>query len=160
MAIIKVKRGLNANLAAATLEVGELALTTDTKKLYIGTTGSDKVLLNPDASNAVNSVAGKTGVVVLAKGDVGLSAVDNVQQAPLTHVGSGGTAHAVATTSVNGFMVSTDKSKLDGITAGAQPNRVISTQVQAEAGTDNATDMTPLRVAQAIAASTIDGGTF
>lgn len=34
---------------------------------------------------------------------------------PLSHVGSGGSAHAVVTTSVNGFMSATDKTKLDGI---------------------------------------------
>jgi hypothetical protein len=39
--------------------------------------------------------------------------------APIAHVGSSGTAHAAVTTSVNGFMISTDKTKLDGISAGA-----------------------------------------
>ena len=35
--------------------------------------------------------------------------------APSTHVGATGTAHGVATTSVNGFMSAADKTKLDGI---------------------------------------------
>lgn len=158
MTTIKIKRGLNANVGTLTLADGELALVTDTNKLIVG---PSKTVLNPDApAAAVSSVAGKTGAVTLVKGDVGLGNVDNVQQAPMTHVGAGGTAHAAVTTSVNGFMISTDKSKLDGITAGAQPNRSIASQAQAETGTDNATDMTPLRVAQAVAASTIDGGTF
>lgn len=39
--------------------------------------------------------------------------------APSSHVGAGGTAHAVASTSVNGFMSSADKLKLNGIAAGA-----------------------------------------
>lgn len=39
--------------------------------------------------------------------------------ADASHVGSGGSAHAAATTSVNGFMSSADKSKLDGIAANA-----------------------------------------
>lgn len=43
--------------------------------------------------------------------------------APIAHVGATGTAHGVVTTSVNGFMSSTDKTKLDGITDGAQPNQ-------------------------------------
>lgn len=38
---------------------------------------------------------------------------------PSSHVGSTGTAHDIATTSVNGFMSSTDKSKLNGIAANA-----------------------------------------
>lgn len=49
------------------------------------------------------------------------SALD--EKAPLTHVGSTGDAHGVATTSVNGFMSSTDKSKLDGIATGAEVNQ-------------------------------------
>lgn len=172
--------------------------------------------------NTVNSVAGKTGAVTLAKGDVGLGNVDNVQQAPISHVGAGGTAHAAATTSAAGFMSAADKSKLDsiasgannyvhpsthppsiisqdasnrfvtdaekaawnakagtavattsanglmsaamvtklnGIAAGAQVNRSQSTQAQAIAGTDNTTDMTPLRVREAIDARTRYGTT-
>jgi len=172
--------------------------------------------------NTVNSVAGKTGAVTLAKGDVGLGNVDNVQQAPISHVGAGGTAHAAATTSAAGFMSAADKSKLDsiasgannyvhpsthppsiisqdasnrfvtdaekaawnakagtavattsanglmsaamvtklnGIAAGAQVNRSQATQAQAIAGTDNTTDMTPLRVREAIDARTRYGTT-
>ncbi|MEG1720006.1 MAG: hypothetical protein RR306_06735 [Clostridia bacterium] len=43
---IQLKRGLSANLDAATLLVGEPALVTDTGKLYIGD-GTQKVLINP-----------------------------------------------------------------------------------------------------------------
>lgn len=39
--------------------------------------------------------------------------------APVAHVGAGGSAHAAATGSVAGFMSAADKSKLDGIAAGA-----------------------------------------
>ncbi len=39
--------------------------------------------------------------------------------APSAHVGATGSAHGVATTSVNGFMSSTDKTKLDGVAANA-----------------------------------------
>lgn len=158
MPIIKIKRGLNANVGALTLLDGELALVTDTGKLLAG---PSKTVLNPDAPAAlVSSVAGRTGAITLTKTDVGLANVTNVAQAPSTHVGTGGTEHAAVTTSVNGFMISTDKTKLDGIAAGATVNRTIATQAEAEAGTLNTVDMTPLRVAQAIAASTIDGGTF
>lgn len=47
-------------------------------------------------------------------------------KAPATHVGSSGGAHANATAAVAGFMSSGDKSKLDGIAAGAQVNSVTS----------------------------------
>jgi hypothetical protein len=46
--------------------------------------------------------------------------------APIAHVGSGGTAHAAASTSVAGFMSAADKTKLDGIAAGAQVQAVSS----------------------------------
>ena len=67
----------------------------------------------------VDSVAGRTGAVTLTKSDVGLANVDNVQQAPISHVGATGNAHGVATDVVNGFMTSTDKTKLDGVAANA-----------------------------------------
>ena len=38
---------------------------------------------------------------------------------PIAHAGAGATAHSAATTSVNGFMSSADKTKLDGIASGA-----------------------------------------
>jgi hypothetical protein len=62
-----------------------------------------------------------------------------------------GHTHADATTSAAGFMSASDKSKLDGIEAGAQVNPAIASQAEAETGTDNAKTMTPLRTAQAIA---------
>jgi hypothetical protein len=62
-----------------------------------------------------------------------------------------GHTHAAATTSAAGFMSASDKSKLDGIEAGAQVNAAIATQAEAEAGTNNAKMMTALRTAQAIA---------
>lgn len=110
---------LNSNSDILDAEVTKLASTTEAGRM----SAVDKVKLNGIAAgaqvNAVTSVAGKTGAVTLAKADVGLGNVDNVQQAPLTHVGTGGTAHAAATTTTAGFMSATDKSKLDGIAAGA-----------------------------------------
>lgn len=42
---------------------------------------------------------------------------------PASHVGSGGTQHADATTSVAGFMSAADKTKLNGVAAGATANQ-------------------------------------
>lgn len=58
----------------------------------------------------------------LTRGAAGLKVTDNTY-APFSHVGSGGSAHAVATTGVHGFMSSSDKTKLDGIATGAQVNQ-------------------------------------
>ncbi|WP_020621172.1 phage tail protein [Paenibacillus daejeonensis] len=75
--------------------------------------------------NTVTSVAGKTGAVALVKADVGLGNVDNVQQAPLTHVGAGGPAHAAATASVAGFLSAADKDKLDKSTSSSTANSLM-----------------------------------
>lgn len=40
--IIKIKRGLSSNISNATLEQGELAITTDTQDLYVGTGSGNK----------------------------------------------------------------------------------------------------------------------
>ena len=64
-----------ANLAAfpATGETGKIYVALDTNKTYRWS-GSAYVYIT---SGAVDSVAGKTGVVTLTKSDVGLSSVDN-----------------------------------------------------------------------------------
>ncbi len=45
---------------------------------------------------------------------------------PSTHIGSGGSSHALATISTSGFMSFNDKSKLNNIESGAQVNTVTS----------------------------------
>lgn len=52
---------------------------------------------------------------------------------PAAHVGTGGTEHADATTTAAGFMSASDKTKLDGIEAGAEVNNISDV---------NATDLT------------------
>lgn len=81
---IRVKRGLEANRIGVTPDAGEPLFTTDTKKLYVGdgmTPGGIEVDLNGGVPAPVQSVAGKTGAVTLAKSDVGLSSVDNTADA-------------------------------------------------------------------------------
>lgn len=59
---------------------GDVAVRTDENKTYRLSTNSPSTLVDwieIPAAGAVTSVAGKTGTVVLAKGDVGLGAVDN-----------------------------------------------------------------------------------
>jgi hypothetical protein len=53
----------------------------------------------------------------------GSQAKANAVQSNLnSHTGSGGSAHALATTGAHGFMSNTDKSKLNGIESGAEAN--------------------------------------
>jgi len=101
------------------------------------------------AGGAVDSVNGQTGVVVLDTDDIAegvsnlyftngraaaaapVQTVDgqtgavslSSSYAPLSHVGGGGAAHSNAVAAgAAGFMTGADKTKLDGIAAGAQVN--------------------------------------
>ena len=92
-------------------------------------TGSNGRFLRAGAT--ANSASWQTA----AKGDVGLGNVDNTSDLdkPVStatsaalagkldnaHAGSGGAAHAQATTSVDGFMSAADKTKLNGVATGA-----------------------------------------
>ncbi len=77
-----------------------------------------------------NDVANSLSIANIDKGTIAVTAheaaVDphpqyltttegNAAYTPISHVGSGGTQHANATTSVSGFMSAADKTKLDGI---------------------------------------------
>ncbi|EGW39150.1 hypothetical protein DOT_2883, partial [Desulfosporosinus sp. OT] len=74
----------------------------------VGTAGTYKSV----TTDAKGRVTGGTNPTTLA----GYGITD---AAPTSHVGSGGAAHADVTTTVDGFMIATDKVKLDGIAVGA-----------------------------------------
>lgn len=73
-----------------------------------------QVPANSDLSDAAHtSVAAiRSGVT---KNMVGLANVDNVKQAPHTHIGTGGGAHSHASTVQAGFMSPADKQKLNAL---------------------------------------------
>lgn len=128
-----------ANLSSfpVTGETGKIYIALDTNRSYRWTgSGYNQII-----AGEVDTVNGKTGVVVLTSADIGLGNVDNTSdlakpistatQAALddklnaTHGGSGGSSHAIVTTSMDGFMSATDKIKLDnqsGINTGDQTN--------------------------------------
>ena len=62
---IKIKRGLKANLPAASVVAGELKFTTDTKELFIGD-GTGNILINKDVytKTEVDALQGKQLQVV------------------------------------------------------------------------------------------------
>ncbi len=86
----------------------------------------------------------------LTKSDVGLGNVDNTsdankpvstaQQTALDAKADNGHGHSNATASVSGFMSSTDKSKLDGIAAGAEVNQNAFTTIAVSGQTSVAAD--------------------
>ena len=71
-----------------------------------------------------------------------LSGYGITDAAPSTHVGATGTAHGVATTSVNGFMSAADKTKLDGI-SGASLSQTSGTMTPTVKGATTAGTWTP-----------------
>lgn len=91
-----------------------------------------------------------------------LSGYGITDAAPSSHVGAGGAAHAAATTSVAGFMAAADKTKLDGIAAGAEVNQnaftTIAVSGQSNVVADAKTDTLTL-VAGSNVTITTDAGT-
>lgn len=95
--------------------------------------GTDNVGSGGGGGGDVVSVFGRTGAIEPQSNDytfaqIGakpttLSGYGITDAAPSSHVASGGSAHAVATTGAAGFMSATDKTKLDGITSGATANQ-------------------------------------
>jgi hypothetical protein len=117
----------------------------DSKYLDLDTSELSKVAFSgdyndltniPDIVYPVTSVAGKTGVVTLAKEDVGLGNVENKSSATIrgeltkanvtTALGytppTENTTYDAATTSAAGLMSAADKTKLNGIASGAEVN--------------------------------------
>ncbi len=82
-----------------------------------GTGNNGKVL---KAGSAAGSAAwGNVAFSEVSGKPTTLSGYGITDAAPSSHVGAGGTAHANATSSVDGFMSAADKGKLDGVQAGA-----------------------------------------
>ena len=98
--IIKIKRGLSKDLSKANLQEGEIAFTTDTKKLYVSNTDEP---INNDTTYSLS----KSGSTITLTGSDGST----------TSVSDSNTTYSEATSSTNGLMSSTDKKRLDAITA-------------------------------------------
>ncbi|WP_328223499.1 tail fiber domain-containing protein [Aeromonas caviae] len=128
-----------AKLAGAVVTVdqgtsnGSMLLTNDWKKTsVVGTTAMNwRVVIDSGNVSSYHHASGVTAgtyrsVTVNSQGHVTagtnpttLSGYGITDAAPSSHVGSGGGAHAVATSSQHGFMSSTDKAKLDSIASNA-----------------------------------------
>lgn len=98
--IIKIKRGLSKNLSQANLQEGEMAFTTDTKKLYISNTDEP---INNDTTYSLS----KSGSTITLTGSDG--STTSVTDADTN------TTYNAATTSANGLMSANDKKRLDAI---------------------------------------------
>ena len=128
-----------------------------------------------DSKAAVGSDAGANLGVASAGSATTASRSDHVHKlptaaevgaAPSAHVGSGGTAHANATTSVDGFMSSADKTKLNDIASNATANasnaelrdRSTHTGTQAQSTVTNLTTDLAARVNRQDSYATVTSG--
>lgn len=134
---------LNGRGAPTVDDIGKIARQTDNDTFWFLKDNSPLTWSSADSTGVVQSVFGRTGTVVAAASDYDASQVDNdsgvsgatvaaalntldgdigaVDAALTAHIGSGGAAHANAIPAgAAGFMTGADKSKLDGIAAGAQ----------------------------------------
>ena len=136
--------------AGKVCEYGDLLIAI-TSRTGTGNTDADWTVVQANLDGAVIGPAtavadnfalfdGATGKLIK---DSGINAATFV---PAAHVGSGGNAHADATTSVAGFMTAADKLKLDGIAAGAV-NLSKATGAEINTGTDDAKYTTPKAIA-------------
>lgn len=107
--VIKVKRGLSADLSKANLQAGEIAFTTDTKKLYISSTDEP---INNNTTYAIS----KSGSTITLTGSDGST----------TTVTDSNTTYSDATTSKSGLMTAAMVTKLNGIATGANKTTVDS----------------------------------
>jgi len=122
VAKIRIKRsnvvtsGVAKAPTSTQIDYGELAINYNTfdPVLFIKDSNNDVIRLT--GNNLITSVFGRTGDITAGASDYASF------YAPIAHVGTGGSQHAEVTTTANGFMLAGDKAKLDGITAGAQPN--------------------------------------
>lgn len=122
------------NPATGTNSTTTLTFPSATTSLAGLMSAADKAKLDGIAAGANNYTHPNSGVTAGTYKSVTVNAAGHVtagtnpttlsgygitDAAPSSHVGATGTAHGVATTSVNGFMSSTDKTKLDGVATGA-----------------------------------------
>lgn len=87
---------------------------------------TDKIKLDSVASGAEVNVNAdwsvSSGDAQILNKPTTLSGYGITDATPSSHIGATGTAHGDATTSTSGFMSATDKTKLNGIAAGAEVN--------------------------------------
>ena len=96
--IIKIKRGLSKDLSKANLQEGEIAFTTDTKKLYVSNTDEP---INNDTTYSLS----KSGSTITLTGSDGSTST----------VSDSNTTYNEATSSAKGLMSANDKKSLDAI---------------------------------------------
>lgn len=105
----KILNGNDASKPAATGSKS-LYIATDSGKIYMDHISGTWLLVGGGGTVNWSNITGLPTT---------LSGYGITDATPSSHIGTGGTAHATATTSVAGFLSAADKTKLDGIAANA-----------------------------------------
>ena len=121
---------------------------------HSGTQSADTIV--DGSTNKAYTAAEQAKLAAIAPGSTANDTDANLR-ARSSHTGTQ-SADTITDGSTNKAYTAAEQTKLAEIEAGAQVNRSIASQAEAEAGADNTKDMTPLRVAQAIAALAPAGG--
>lgn len=113
----------------ATSSVAGFMSATDKAKLdnAVSTATANRLVIR-DASGRFRAAAPSASEDVARKAetDALASSISTVSGNLSSHTGSGGSAHALATTGAHGFMSSSDKTKLNGIEVGATADQTAS----------------------------------
>lgn len=128
---VDAKITLNADTDNDTAEGGEptLVLTQDGGivgaeiKLNQGNAADNTLSLSPFMDYDTASPVKNYNVFIHDKKIWHEGTLDKSEFTPASHVGTGGSAHAQVTTTTDGFMIASDKSKLNGIASGAEVNQ-------------------------------------
>ena len=121
MAQFKPYKLTSAQLDGLAKAEGQLIITTDTKKIYLDTSATERILLNEDV-NVVTYELSKNGSSITLTGSNGHS----------TMVTDDNTIYTVVTTSKDGLMSKEMLTKLNGIEAGAQKNTITGVKGSSE----------------------------
>lgn len=126
----------------------DIALTLSNTGVAAGTYNNNATAITPLAIDAKGRIisTGPTVTITPAWSSITskpttLAGYNITDATPLTHVGTGGSAHSTATALSAGFMSPADKSKLDGVETGAQVNTVTSVASKTGAVTLNSSDV-------------------
>ena len=111
-----------SNLTTGTLPAARLPAFTGDASVAAGTSTIKLSNSGATAGTYKSVTVDAKGRVTAGTNPTTLAGYGITDAAPSSHIGSGGAAHANATTTVAGFMSGTDKTKLDGVAAGATSN--------------------------------------
>jgi hypothetical protein len=129
-----IQRANHTGTQAAGTITGLAAVATSGLKADVGLS----LVPNVDATQRANHTGTQSYTTITGLGTA--ANANTTDFTPSSHVGSGGSQHSLATSSVAGFMSAADKSKLDGLVAGDYTKAIFSISTTQTLGSSAFTD--------------------